>query len=205
MKQTLLQLSEFIAALIGPTAEVVLHDLLEEKIYVYGNNAVTSRNLSEKDDKDTVRILKERAENCENGIMIEYDTENLRSTRCFIKDTDGALHYCICVNQNIMPMQEIQNFVDYFLNQGIPESSSPEPGDNTIDSLTTNLIFDEIRHMKYASIDTGTREAKIAIISRLNEKGVFDVRNSTAKVCRLLDISQATLYNYLKEIRAGDA
>ncbi len=95
----------------------------------------------------------------------------------------------------------MQDFISYFLSRETIADTSGQARDDTIDSLTTDIIFEELKRMKYASVDTNTREARMTIIRRLDEKGIFDVKNSTGKVCSLLNISQATLYNYLKEIR----
>ena len=47
----------------------------------------------------------------------------------------------------------------------------------------------------------GSKEVKLRILRKLEEKGVFQLKDSVPQVCELLDISQATLYNYLREIR----
>lgn len=47
----------------------------------------------------------------------------------------------------------------------------------------------------------GSKEVKLRILRMLEEKGVFQLKDSVPQVCELLDISQATLYNYLREIR----
>ena len=47
----------------------------------------------------------------------------------------------------------------------------------------------------------GSKEVKLRILRKLEEKGVFQLKDSVPRVCELLDISQATLYNYLREIR----
>ena len=41
----------------------------------------------------------------------------------------------------------------------------------------------------------------LAVLARLEEKGVFDMRDAVPQVCELLQISQATLYNYQRELR----
>jgi len=47
----------------------------------------------------------------------------------------------------------------------------------------------------------GSKEVKLRILRKLEEKGVFQLKDSVPQVCELLDISQATLYIYLREIR----
>jgi len=42
---------------------------------------------------------------------------------------------------------------------------------------------------------------KKQIIKELNEKGIFRIKGGIAEVCRHLQISEATLYRYLKDIK----
>ena len=49
--------------------------------------------------------------------------------------------------------------------------------------------------------NTPRLETERLILRKLEEKGVFQLKDSVPQVCELLDISQATLYNYLREIR----
>ena len=79
-----------------------------------------------------------------------------------------------------------------------PEAS-PRREAQTIEDLTFSVIVSEIEQAKPFSLDS--REAKMSILRRLDEKGVFEVRRAVPKVCELLGISQATLYKYLKEIK----
>ena len=43
--------------------------------------------------------------------------------------------------------------------------------------------------------------SRAGLLRRLEEKGVFDMRDAVPQVCELLQISQATLYNYQRELR----
>ena len=45
------------------------------------------------------------------------------------------------------------------------------------------------------------KETKLRVLAALEQKGVFDVKDAVSLVCEQLSISQATLYNYLREIR----
>ena len=86
-----------------------------------------------------------------------------------------------------------------------PLSDSPEPDEsdiNYIQKMTQQVIVNAIEKMKPTSIDT--RESKLEVLRQLELKGVFAVKDAVPNVCRLLSISQATLYNYLREIRSQD-
>ena len=50
-------------------------------------------------------------------------------------------------------------------------------------------------------IDLNSREGKMTLLRKLKMQGIFDVKDSVPYVCGILKVSQATLYNYLREIR----
>ena len=73
--------------------------------------------------------------------------------------------------------------------------------DLTIADYSKLVIADIIKTVGKPSA-LGSKEVKLRILRKLEEKGVFQLKDSVPQVCELLDISQATLYNYLREIRA---
>ena len=49
-----------------------------------------------------------------------------------------------------------------------------------------------------------TREEKMEVVKRLEERGAFLVKRSAEQVAEALDLSRYTIFAYLKEIRHGD-
>ena len=45
------------------------------------------------------------------------------------------------------------------------------------------------------------KEDKLAIVDRLEDKGIFDVKGSVEYVAERLGVTNFTIYNYLKEVR----
>ena len=81
------------------------------------------------------------------------------------------------------------------------ESPEAMGSDLTIADYSKLVIADIIKTVGKPSA-LGSKEVKLRILRKLEEKGVFQLKDSVPQVCELLDISQATLYNYLREIRA---
>jgi predicted transcriptional regulator YheO len=50
-----------------------------------------------------------------------------------------------------------------------------------------------------------SREEKMEVVKRLEERGAFLVKRSAEQVAEALDLSRYTIFAYLKEIRHGDA
>ncbi len=211
MEQLLKQFVQFVAEVIGPSAEIALHDVVKQEIIALENGVITGRQVGAKDDAALVRIMEKLAEHNKDFVCGYRGTSSnslpLRSSNMFIRDDSGELRYVLCVNQNIAEIERFQSFLSFFTDIREPFSKqqnhtevNPE---DSIDLLTNNLIFSEIERMKHTGIDINSRDARLNILKQLDEKGVFDVRKAVPKVCELLSISQATLYNYLKEIRAS--
>ena len=49
-----------------------------------------------------------------------------------------------------------------------------------------------------------TREEKMEVVKRLEERGAFLVKRSAEQIAEALDLSRYTIFAYLKEIRHGD-
>jgi len=45
------------------------------------------------------------------------------------------------------------------------------------------------------------KEDKLSIVSKLEQKGIFAVKNAVEYVAECLAVSNFTVYNYLKEVR----
>lgn len=206
MEQLLIQFVKFIAEVVGPSAEVALHDVKKKEIIALENGIITGRKVGAKDDAALIRIMNELAEHNQNYVSGYRGTSAnslpLRSSNLFIRDKNGKLEYVLCVNQNIAEIERFQSFLSFFTESKEPFSNTENQStDESVDLMTNNLIFSEIERMKHSGIDINSKDARLNILKQLDEKGVFDVRKAVPKVCELLNISQATLYNYLKEIR----
>ena len=67
-----------------------------------------------------------------------------------------------------------------------------------IEEIMTSIILEEVKHADVYKIET--KSAKMAVLIRLYNRGVFKVKQAIPKVCEVLDIAQPTLYKYLKQI-----
>lgn len=202
---TLLRICEFLSKVLGPAVEIVLHDLVENKILWIANGELTGRACGEESVPSTIRLLDEQATNTKRDYLLGYKSISvtghpLRSSSLFIHDDTGLLHYSLCINQDISFLTSLQQYVDAAL--GAESTAvSGAPANQTIEEYTLSLIVSEVEKAKPFKLDS--RESKMAILRSLDQKGVFEVHRAVPKVCDSLQIAPATLYKYLKEIRDG--
>ena len=146
------------------------------------------------------------------GMLVGYHSKStsarsMRSSNLFFEDENKALRYVICVNQDVTRLMDMRNYCDIYLESGsaagvtVNEAAANADASN-IESITMDVILTEIEKERPFSLDS--KEAKMTILRRLNEKGVFDVKHATARVGELLAIPTPTLYKYIKEIKSGD-
>lgn len=199
----LIQIMDFFTKILGEQTEIVIHDLNLKRIVWISNGHITERTLDFKDDETTMNISRTRAlESPYKSMFIGVSsytkgTTHLRTSTLFLNDDQGKEAYAICVNQDITFMDMMKKYLGQFDTTTVTQHNFDT--EDSIESLTRHLIYEEIEKEKPFSIDS--RDAKLSIIQRLEDKGVFDVKGSIPVVCELLQIAQPTLYKYLKMIK----
>lgn len=196
------KMADFFGDVMGDFTEVVVHDVRRDEIVWIKNGNVTGRKLGPASQSSAIRILEKRAEETGKDKLVGYrsaskSTAVMRSSNLFLHDDAGELEYVLCINQNITDLLQFQNRLEAMIGDASPLQGSLE-GAN-IDEIALDLVAAEIEREKPFSLDS--REAKLSILSRLDEKGVFEVRGVIPKVCEMLQIAQPTFYKYIREIK----
>lgn len=191
--------------LLGDDTEIVLHDLVKQELVYIVNGHITGRDTGYKIDRSVYDVIINLAD--EDGHVIGYGSntskgKSLRSSHFIIHDANHVPRAMICINQDTAKLQAARDLLDAMIRLN-PLNNTPEPAfedENFIQKMTQRVIIDSIEKMKPASVDT--REGKLEVLRQLELKGVFAVKDAVPSVCKQLSISQATLYNYLREIRS---
>ncbi|RED52200.1 helix-turn-helix transcriptional regulator [Aestuariispira insulae] len=188
-----------IAALMHPHAEVVVHDLSSQQIaYLannYSNREVGSPSLLEEIDfaeGETV-IGPYR--------KINWDGRVLKSISIVMNGADGRPEALLCINMDMSDMDRMHKVLGLMLDA--PQENQ------AVDALfkddwheRINLSMQEWLHDRGLSLQALSREDKRNLVSALEEKGAFAGQGSANYVARCLGLGRATIYKYLKELRA---
>lgn len=195
------------AALLGDDTEVVVHDLSERKIIFIANGHITGREVGYELNEALFNTITQYLD--EDGILIGYTTRSiqgkaLRSSHFLIRDASGLPCALICINQDTSKLSDACAILQKMISTKSmsPNSDSPA-GSGDITQITRHLIAETIEEAKPSQLQKKSK--KIEVLKKLEEKGVFSVRDAVPIVCKALSISQATLYNYLREIRSEAA
>lgn len=202
--EQLISACTFFSGILGERTEIVIHDMETGEILWIAHGEITGRKAGKADQLSAIRLMAQRAkEAAVPGQLIGYRSAgpegmSLRSSNLFLPDESGEYRYSVCVNQDVSGLLMLEDWLTSILHAQ-EKPASPAAPEATVDALIMDILYAELERAKPFSLDS--REAKLRILKRLDEKGVFEVRHAGPKVCELLQIAQPTLYKYLKEIR----
>lgn len=196
-----------ISKLLGRDTEVVLHDLKKGQIVFIANGYITGREEGYKINQSVYNAVIDLAD--ADGHLIGYGSssakgKNLRSSHFIYKDRSGKPDALICINQDISKLKDARELLDSMIQLSpLMQNDEPEMEDEFyIQKITKRVIVESIEHIKPNTVDT--KEGKMEVLRQLEMRGIFTVKDAVPSVCKLLSISQATLYNYLREIRSEE-
>jgi predicted transcriptional regulator YheO len=184
-----------IADLLGPRAEVVLHDVRHPdcSIVLIRNGEVTGRSvgapltdvgffmLRESDKRiDTLGIYRSRTE---AGKDLKCNAANLRDER-------GNIEAMLCINLDITN--------DAAVNQRNGDIDLSEYYGGDIQRVIDRIVAD-VSARANNSDSLRSREEMLELISSLDARGVFLARGAVRQISSALNIAVPTMYKYLKE------
>ena len=201
-EKLLIQFCDFITHLMGPQTEVVLHDRTGKILWITGGE-ITGRAVGQQEQPSAMEMIArqqaaEGSDFCTGYKSFSRKGTPLRSSSLFFRDEKGALDYVLCVNQDISAYVDLQEMLSAFIGDR-PEVQQVQPDNDSLDDVVMKMILGEIARLKPSDLES--KEDKLRLIARLNEKGIFGARGAVGTVCELLHIAQPTLYKYLQELR----
>ena len=201
-EKILIKFCDFISHLMGPQTEVVLHDRTGKILWITGGE-ITGRAAGQQEQPSAMEMIArqqaaEGSDFCTGYKSFSRKGTPLRSSSLFFRDEKGALDYVLCVNQDISAYVNLQEMLGAFIGDR-PEVQQVQPDNDSLDDVVMKMILGEIARLKPSDLES--KEDKLRLIARLNEKGIFGARGAVGTVCELPHIAQPTLYKYLQELR----
>lgn len=204
MKQELkpyLDIAEGISKLLYPFAEVVLHDL-EKNTIVMIWNAFSKRKIG---DCSYLHDMKFDNKMKPSNIIgpyekVNYDGKRLKSISIVIRNKKDLVIGFLCINLDVSILNKYQRILNLFLSNNDDRSLKNTSG------LFKNDLHEQVSFFvqqyclkKKLNMDSLSREQKKVLILGLKKEGAFNAKNATSYIARVLCISRASVYNYLKE------
>ena len=195
------QVANCIAAQLGSSCEVVVHDLSrdpEQSIVFILNGHVTGRKVG--DGASTVVMEQLRTNDPEPRDHLCYLTKTpdgkiLKSSTVYIRNSRGKVSAIFAINYDISKLLMVESAVQDLISTGEPVQSEPEKITNVSD-LLEGLIQQSVALVgKPAALMN--KDDKVRAIQFLNQNGAFLITKSGDKVAKYFGISKYTLYSYI--------
>jgi predicted transcriptional regulator YheO len=198
-----------LAELFGQDCEVVLHDVaqLPHSIVAIENGAVTGRTVGDAPTDRMLRNLHNADEaNDVRLYLTTHDGKLLKSLAVTLRDEDGRPLGLLGLNVDISEIVQAQRAlanltaVGRLGGEAVPEAAEIFAGDirDVVAGMVTTILGEMGKTPAAMS-----REEKMEVVKRLEERGTFLVKRSAEQVAEALDLSRYTIFSYLKEIRRG--
>ncbi|MDK6565555.1 PAS domain-containing protein [Corynebacterium pyruviciproducens] len=205
---------DFLGVALGPTVEIVLHDVttLDASVIAITNGHVSGREIGSPATDLLLRILRSGEAEQRDYItgytaLSSTGTSNLRSSTYFIrreKRIVGAL--CINADQTLLKsLESLTNRISasYFTtdaSQPKDEEDKPEVLSTSIADITSSAIHSALA-TRSVDVDHYSTEDRLAVVKLLDDDGYFQLKGSVADLANALEISEPSIYRYLRQVR----
>jgi predicted transcriptional regulator YheO len=203
-----------IAAAGGPDCEVVLHDLsaaqpdLGHTIAAIENGHVTGREVGGPSTSLGARVLHDQGAD-HNAFGYRGYTSDGRQLRCssvYFRNSAGRIIAALCINLDVSTVQRARALLDGLLPHD-PADPADEPNEffgRDLMAVMDAMVTDAIREIG-KPVDQMNRDDRIAVLTKLEQRGALQMRKGIDSVAARLGISRVTAYSYLDEARNQDA
>lgn len=205
--ESYMPLVDFIAAVNGKGCEVVLHDLrkLDNSIIAIKNNHITGRTLNDTITDFALDIIHKKKHK-DNNYICNYlgktgnGRKSIRASTYFIRDEEGNLIGMLCTNIDVTALSNARKFIDdlIMIKEG-PETKEQEHFSLNINEHVNSIISKTLSEFGSEPLRM-TMEEKKNIVNELESKGVFQLKGVVVEVAKSLEVSDQTVYRYLKEL-----
>lgn len=192
---------------LGKQSEIVLHDLrngYEHTIVDIRNGHITNRKIGGIGSNLGLEVLKGTTGHGDkyNYITKLPDGRYLRSSSLYIRDKEGTIVGCLCINTDITETRRLEQVLKD-MNHCDLGSSEDEVFASDVNQLLESIIK-RTQERIGKDPENMTREDKIEFVRQLNNKGAFLITKSGERVQEFMGISKYTMYSYLDIVKKED-
>lgn len=199
-----------LATAAGSSVEVVLHNLdgadvdLGHTIMAIENGHVTGREVGGPSTSLGLDVMRDRQRNHDAFGYAGFtsDGRELRCSSMYFHNADGDIIASLCINVDLSPLQQARSVLDALLPAAPAPPDAPREyiGADLV-SMMDSMITETLRESGHP-VTQMSRDDKIAVLQRLDQRGVTQMRKSVETIAKRLGISRVTAYAYLEEARS---
>lgn len=198
-------LADFLAAVLGPDAEVAVHDLsdLHASLKVLRNGHVSGRAVGAPITDLALRMAQECTASGRTSPRYNYRSKThngvlLRSSTMVLCDEGGRPTAMLCVNFDDSRLYGALDAIRRLLPAEAVPLTSQESLSLSVDSLGQDILQAVLDRCP-ATPERLSVEEKTDVLRELDRRGLFSIRGFVGRTAQVLGISEPTLYRYLKQ------
>lgn len=213
-------LVKFIAAVLGPRGEVVLHDLedIDHSIVAIENGQISGRKVGEglMDFALNQTFNQEALAQPFISNLCGAKTEDGRSllfSTYYIRNEENELIGFLGVNYDITDLERLKSFVESELSRAV-WSENGHIGNRNVNSnqllsaheVAEIALTDAVQALRLDDKLVGnfTKNDRVRIITHLNKSNLFELKGMIRIVAQGLEVSVPTVYRLLREVRVDE-
>ena len=198
------RVAETIVLQFGANCEAALHDLRKPQASLIAiSGQLTKREIGAPITDYVLSLLHKHGDGVEDFYIYKSSTadgKELKSSTTFLRNSDGHVVGCLCINFCIDSFAKFARVAEDFCSiKEVPENRY-EHYSRDIAEMVENILETVLRQKNYGILEMSRLE-KLEIVKELELKGLFLVKGSIDMVAKKLDISKYTLYSYIEEIK----
>lgn len=186
--------AEAISILLFPHAEVVLHDLRTGCIGAIFNN-LSKRAVGDESLLDEMNKISKSQNVFPPYFKTNWDGRKMKSVTAVIRSQAGNPIGLMCINLDISKWEEMHHFI---LDMIKPATEMPDFLFKNDWREKINLYVSAYLKQHALRLESLDRAEKKKLLLALQKEGAFDTKNAASYIADVLQISRATVYNYLK-------
>lgn len=222
-KQQFRTFINFLKIALGKNYEIVFYVKEGNQFYI---EEIVNGHVSNRDEQAPITNLAlnfyRKKTYLEEDFVTNYDVQTrdgkpIQGSTFFLKNELNELEGMICINHDLGDLKSISDALINLMPSASRESSLEitsdklsNPSTNELDTngeraveVLSNNIYDTISEFinpdLLDKVDLNI-ETKISIIKELNEQGIFNIKGSVAKVAKVLNVSESSVYRYIKMV-----
>ena len=187
--------AEAVSVLLFPHAEVVIHDLKTGSIAAIFNN-LSKRAVGDESLLDEIKNLSESQDVFPPYFKTNWDGRKMKSVTAVLRDETGKPMGLMCINLDISKWEEMHRFI---LDLIKPTTEMPDFLFKNDWREKINIYVSTYLKQHALRLESLNKAEKQKLLFALHKEGAFETKNAASYIADVLQISRATVYNYLKE------
>ena len=191
-------LADSIAKLFFPYAEVVIHDLAEQRVRYLANN-LSRREIGDASGlEDIERTIADRFVGPYE--KLNWDGRRMRCVSSVLFDDAGQALGVMCINFNIAVFEDMHGMLGMLLKgAGLVEQPAELFRDDWQERI--NTFMHGWLQQRQLALNGLTRDQRRELVAALFAEGAFQGKSATHYITNVLGLGRATVYKYLKELK----